>query len=342
MSAPPFSVPYPCLVADVGGTNARFAILTGPDAALSPMLRLDTGSEADFARTTLRAIEEGGFPRPRSLLLAVAGPPVGKRAELSNTAVAGGRLTVDGDALTASLGLEQGLLFNDFEALSLALPFLAPEDIVRLDDGPAIAVPPAPMVVVGPGTGLGVGGLVPVEGRWLPVSGEGGHVMLGPATPDELIYWPHLGDLALSAEDLLSGRGLSRLYRASAASLGVAAQEDSAPAVAERALAGTEPAAGEAVRRLFRLLARLAGDMALVLGARGGVFIGGGIAPRLRSLLDIPAFVETFRGGGRGVGFLLTIPLRMIIAPDAALIGLASVARRPELFALDYAARRWR
>ncbi len=121
----------------------------------------------------------------------------------------------------------------------------------------------------------------------------------------------------------------------------MAAQEDSAPAVAERALAGTEPAAAEAVRRLFRLLARLAGDMALVLGARGGVFIGGDRAA-LAQLLDIPAFVETFRGGGRGVGFLLTIPLRMIIAPDAALIGLASVARRPEFFALDYAARRWR
>ncbi len=305
------------------------------------MLRLDTGSEADFARTTLRAIEEGGFPRPRSLLLAVAGPPVGKRAELSNTAVAGGRLTVDGDALAVSLGLEQGLLFNDFEALSLALPFLAPEDIVRLDDGPAIAVPLRRWWLWGwnrawrrrPRAG---------RGALAACLGEGGHVMLGPATPDELLYWPHLGDLALSAEDLLSGRGLSRLYRASAASLGVAAQEDSAPAVAERALAGTEPAAAEAVRRLFRLLARLAGDMALVLGARGGVFIGGGIAPRLRSLLDIPAFVETFRGGGRGVGFLLTIPLRMIVAPDAALIGLASVARRPELFALDYAARRWR
>ncbi len=108
MSAAPFSVPYPCLVADVGGTNARFAILAGPDAPLSPMFRLDTGSEADFARTTEKAIATGGFPRPRAMLLAVAGPPVGKRAELSNAEVAGGRLTVDGDALAAALGLEQG------------------------------------------------------------------------------------------------------------------------------------------------------------------------------------------------------------------------------------------
>jgi glucokinase len=342
MSVPPFAAPYPCLVADVGGTNARFAILTGPDAPLSPMLRLDTGSEADFARTTLRAIGMGGFPRPRSMLLAVAGPPDGKRAQLSNTEVAGGRLTVDGDALATALGLEQGLLFNDFEALSLSLPFLGPQDVVRLDDGPAEGAGPAPMVVVGPGTGLGVGGLVPVDGRWLPLSGEGGHVMLGPATPDELHYWQHLGGLALSAEDLLSGRGLSRLYRASAAGVGADLQDDSPPAVAERALAGSEAAAGIAVQRLFQLLARVAGDMALVLGARGGVFIGGGIAPRLRGLLDPAAFMEQFRGGGRGVGFLLPIPVSMIVAPDAALIGLASVARRPELFALDYAGRRWR
>ncbi len=180
MSVPPFSAPYPCLVADVGGTNARFAILTGPEAPLSPMLRLDTGSEADFARTTLRAIEAGGFPRPRSLLWRSPGRRPRKAGGTLEHRRRGWRLTVDGDALAASLELEQGLLFNDFEALSLALPFLAAQDVVRLDDGPTAAGPPAPMVVVGPGTGLGVGGLVPVEGRWLPVSGEGGHVMVGP------------------------------------------------------------------------------------------------------------------------------------------------------------------
>ncbi len=342
MSIPPFSAPYPCLVADVGGTNARFAILTGPDAALSDMHRLDTSGEADFARTTERAIAAAGFPAPRSMLLAVAGPPVGKRAQLSNTTVEGGRLTVDGNALADALGLEQGLLFNDFEALSLSLPFLGPDDVVGLAERCGDTAVPAPMVVVGPGTGLGVGGLLPVGGRWLPAAGEGGHVMLGPATADEMRFWPHLGGMAFSAEDLLSGRGLSRLYRASAASLGEPQGDDSPPAIAERALAGSEKAASDAVRWLFLLLARFAGDMAMVLGARGGVFIGGGIAPRLRSLLDEAAFVEAFRGDGRGVGFLLPIPVSLIIAPDAALKGLAAVARRPELFALDYAARRWR
>ncbi len=340
MAASSFALPFPCLVADVGGTNARFAVLTGPEAPLSPMLRLDTGGEPDFTRTALRAIGAAGFPRPRSMLLAVAGPPDGKRAQLSNAEVDGHRLTVDGDALAEALPLEQGLLLNDFEALSLSLPFLAPKDLVTLANGPA--GPPAPMVVVGPGTGLGVGGLLPHEGRWLPVAGEGGHVLVGPATAEEALFWPHLGGPGLSAEDLLSGRGLSRLYRASVAALGADLRDDSPPAIAERALAGAEPAAADAVSRLFQLLARVAGDMALVLGARGGVFIGGGIVPRLRPLLDEAAFLATFRGDGRAIGYLMPIPLRIIMAPDAALVGLASVARHPDLFALDYAARRWR
>ncbi len=214
------------------------------------MFRLDTGSEADFARTTEKAIATGGFPRPRAMLLAVAGPPVGKRAELSNAEVAGGRLTVDGDALAAALGLEQGLLFNDFELCRSRCPSSRRRMSSGWMRGRRPPIRQRRWSWWGRVPGSASADLVPVDGRWLPVSGEGGHVMLGPATPDELLYWPHLGGLALSAEDLVSGRGLSRLYRASAASLGVVAQDDAAPAVAERALAGTEPAAADAVRRL--------------------------------------------------------------------------------------------
>ena len=95
----PFSLPFPCLVADVGGTNARFAVLSGADEALSPMIRLETGGDADFGRTVRRAIEAGGLPAPRSMLLAVAGPPEGKRAALSNARAGDSQIIVDGDAL---------------------------------------------------------------------------------------------------------------------------------------------------------------------------------------------------------------------------------------------------
>lgn len=333
------AVSFPCLLADVGGTNARFALLASVESEVSPMLRLDTAGEADFAETVRRAIASGGFPAPRSMLLAVAGPLAGRRAALSNARADGRPVTVDGDALAEAFDLEQGLLLNDFEALSLSLPFLAGEALIQIG-GPAPE--PGPMMVVGPGTGLGVGGLVAHEGRWLPIASEGGHATLGPATAEERAFWPLLGDAPLSAEDLLSGRGITRLYRAAVAQSGARPLDDSPPAVAERALAAAEPAASEAVRRLFLLLARFAADMALVFGARGGAYIGGGIAPRLLPAMDRAAFLAAFQVDGRAGGYLSGVPLRMIVAPDAALIGLAAVARRPQDFALDYERRRWR
>ena len=339
---PSFALPFPCLVADVGGTNARFSILTGAKEGLTPMIRLETGGDADFTRTVQRAIAAGGYPAPRSMLLAVAGPPEGKRAALSNAWAGDSQIIVDGEKLAEGFELEQGLLFNDFEALSLSLPFLGATDLVTLAEAPSGAPPRAPMVVIGPGTGLGVGGVIPHADRWLPVSGEGGHVLVGPVTADERLFWPHLGHEFFSAEDIISGRGISRLYRASVASLGLQPQDDSPPAITERALSGGEQAASDTVRRLLLLVSRLAGDMALVLGARGGAFIGGGIVPRLLPLLDRAAFLEAFHGNGRAVGFLMPVPVRIITAPDAALIGLASVARNPEAFALDYATRGWR
>jgi glucokinase len=332
--------PAPCLVADVGGTNARFSSL-GVDGAPTPMLRLDSGGDADFIGTVKRAIAEGGLPRPKSFLLAVAGPVFGRRATLTNARAAGGSLSVDGGALAEALDLEAGLLLNDFEALSLALPVLTADALVPLC-GPATGADDAPLAVVGPGTGLGVGALVPHGGRWLPVASEGGHAGLGPATAEEATFWPHLGAAGLSAEDLLSGRGLARLHHAACAAAGAPVADAGPEAVTAMALAGTSETAVAAVRRLWRLLARFAGDIALVFGARGGLFIGGGIAPRLLPLLDRDDFAAAFCGEGRATPYRQTIPVRLIAAPDAALIGLAAVARRPEHFALDYEGRGWR
>jgi glucokinase len=275
------------------------------------------------------------------VLIAAAGPVVGRRATLSNARTAAGTLTIDGDALARAFSLERGMLLNDFEALSLSLPFLPAEGLVRLggDDGRDDAG--APMVVVGPGTGLGVGALCPHQGRWLPIASEGGHASIGPATDDESALWPYLGEGPISAEELLSGRGLSRLYRAAAA-LGRWAALDATPAaVTARALAGEEPAAAAAVQAFLALLARFAGDMALAFGARGGVFIGGGIVPRLLPAMDRSAFRTAFEGGGRSRGYLDAVPLGVVTAPDAALIGLGALALAPERFALDHEGRGW-
>ncbi len=337
----PVSFPFPCLLADVGGTNARFAMLEAPDKPLSPMVRLDTTGEDSFAVTVRRALAEGGLTAPRSFLLAVAGPVAGQSSVLSNAATASGALMIDGPTLADQLGLEQGLLLNDFEALCLALPFLRQGDLVQLGRG--VAVPGGPMAVVGAGTGLGVGGLLRHGGAWLPVASEGGHVGIGPETPQECAAWPHLGGGMISAEDVLSGRGLVRLYRALAGTS--KADGDATPAaIGLRALNGTDSCAVNAVGLFFGLLARFAGDMALTFGAKGGLFIGGGIAPRFADSiwLEQGSFARTARSRGRASDYLSDIPIHLITAPDAALQGMAAVATAPDQFALDFASRMWR
>jgi glucokinase len=334
--------PYPCLLADVGGTNARFAMVETPGGPMSPMLRLESGGDADFAVTVRRALETGGFPAPRSFLLAVAGPVHDRRAVLTNAATSRGALVIDGLSLTGRLGLEQGLLLNDFEALCLALPFLEADGLMPLGAGdPASG---GAMAVVGPGTGLGVGALLRHGAVWLPVASEGGHVGIGPESTEDVALWPHLGDGLISGEDLLSGRGLTRLYRAVASMRSSAVLDDEPAAITARALAGQDRLAIETMELFFRLLARFASDMALVFGATGGIFIGGGIAPRFRdwAWLASGAFAAAVRDRGRASGYLAHIPIQLITAPDAALQGLAAVAANPDGFALDFDQRCWR
>ncbi len=334
--------PYPCLLADVGGTNARFAMVETPGGRMLPMLRLESGAEADFAVTVRRALETGGFPAPRSFLLAVAGPVHDRRAVLTNAATSRGALVIDGPTLAEKLGLDQGFLLNDFEALCLALPFLGADGLMCL--GPGEAVPGGAMAVVGPGTGLGVGALLRHGAVWLPVASEGGHVGLGPESVEDMKLWPYLGEALISGEDLLSGRGLTRLYRAVAGMRSSVVLDDAPAAITQRALGGQDRLAIETIELFFRLLARFAGDTALVFGATGGIFIGGGIAPRLRAWnwLTSGAFAAATRHRGRASGYLEDIPIYLITAPDAALQGLAAVAAHPHGFALNFDQRCWR
>ncbi len=334
--------PYPCLLADVGGTNARFAMVETKSGPMSPMLWLESGAEADFALTVRRALEAGGFPAPRSFLLAVAGPVQDRRVVLTNAATSRGALVIDGPVLAKQLRLDQGLMFNDFEAMCLALPVLGAEGLMRLGAGNAVSG--GAMAVVGPGTGLGVGALLRHGAVWMPMASEGGHVGLGPESVEDLKLWPHLGDGFASGEDILSGRGLTRLYRAVASMRSAAILDDKPAAITARALAGNDALATETMELFFRLLARFSGDMALVLGATGGIFVGGGIAPRFRTWnwLTSGAFAAAARDRGRASGYLADIPIQLIIAPDAALQGLAAIAANPEGFALDFGQRCWR
>jgi glucokinase len=331
--------PFPCLLADVGGTNARFASIEKHDAPVSATLRLETGTSDDFSETVEKAIFQGQFPRPRSFLLAAAGAVEGRRLTLSNAATLRGLLIVDGPELCRRLQLEQGILLNDFEALSLALPFIPEDGLLAIGGG--VAVPKTPQIVIGAGTGLGVGALLKHEARFIPLASEGGHTAVGPESGADFALWPHLGAGRISGDDVLSGRGLTRLYRALAQNAGVAMQDETPAAISLRALEGSESLAVQTVDLFLAYLGRFAGDMALTFGARNGVFIAGGIAPRFASRILQSPFRKAFEAKDMHQTIMQSIPTWLITAADPTMIGLAELARYPAKFSLDFADRNW-
>jgi glucokinase len=332
---------FPALIADIGGTNARFALVTKAGERPTGTVRLRTGDFADLTEAVRAALSEGDLPRPASVLVAAAGPVADRRCRLTNAGSPGRRFLIDGPATLADLGLGDGLLLNDFEALSVALPALGPADMLTAGGG--VFVAGAPRVVVGAGTGLGVGALVRSDGRWLPLASEGGHVSLALDGLAARGLRQALGpeSARLSAEDLLSGRGLARLAAAAAERLRIEIAPRSAEAVTQQALARSDATAVEAVEAMLELAGAFAGDAALMFGATGGVYVAGGILPRFADRFRESRFREAFEAKTPMRDYLGGIGTALVTADDAALVGLAALVASPADYALDYAARRW-
>lgn len=331
--------PFPVLVGDIGGTNARFARVDTAGSPARLVARLKTADYADAPDGLRAALDAAGSPRPRSVILCGAGPRQGRSLDLTNA-----HWRLDGPALASALRIDQGLIVNDFEAQALALPFLPPGAIRRI--GPARPAGAGPIVALGPGTGLGVAALIGVEGRFMPLATEAGHCDIGPAGAAQAAFWPYLERVGgrISAESLLSGPGLERLHRARLISVG-GLSAAMVPAVSAAEI-GAAAAAGDrqaivTATTLWQLLARFAGDMALAYLATGGVFVMGGIAPRLAAALDDTAFRAAFEAKPPMEGLLRDIPTSLVLETDAALHGLAGLAARPEVYLLDYQERLW-
>ncbi len=321
------SAPYPWLVADVGGTNARFGTVAGPGAAVEDVRVLPVAGHAGPAAAVRAYLAEqpAGRPRPQSAAFALATP-----VHLDRIALTNGAWDFSRSATQAELGLKTFLCLNDFEAQALSLPRLKPQQLRAWGEAPADtqAVPTGTvMAVIGPGTGLGVGGVVRAPGLWLTLPGEGGHATLAPADDFESAVlgharreFPHV-----SAERFLSGIGLPVLCRSVAAALGQG--EDVAALTTEQIVArglSHESAACSRTLDLFcAMLGGFAGNVALTLGARGGVFIGGGIVPRLGERFFQSAFRGRFEAKGRFQPFLAAIPTALITDTLAALSGAA-------------------
>lgn len=314
------------LLADIGATNARFALLR--DDAVGAVLHLpvaDHPTAYDAIDAALQAL--GATAAPRAAVLAFAGPVDDLGARMTN---AGWATSIA--ELRRRFGFRRVRLLNDYAALALGLEDLAPDDTRII--GPAPSVPPAtrrgPLAVLGPGSGLGVAALVPAEPHPLPLVGEGGHVTMAAAddTEAELLSLLRRDFGHVSAERLLSGPGLVNLHRALGELRGSAVAAGDPAAITRRALQGGDELSRETLEHFCRLLGSFAGNVALSFGARGGVFLGGGILPRFPDFLARSGFRARFEDKGRFRAYLAAVPTLLITRPDAAFVGLAAAARQ--------------
>jgi len=301
------------LLADIGGTNARFALSGGAPLTLRV---------ADFATVEDAVAEALSRLRPPEdvdiAVLALAGPVLREPVRLTNAA-----WEVSSEALAARFGFRRVRLVNDFLAQAHALPHLRPGDLLSIGGG--VRAPGAPMLVLGPGTGLGVAGFMP--GPDIAVPTEGGHAGLAPADAreDQVIAALRARCGRAGAEEALSGRGLAALHAVVAELRGADVPARNAAEVV--AAAPACPVAAEAVELFLAFLASHAGDLALAWGARGGVFLAGGILPRIAGLLDPAAFRARFDAKAPMEHWMADVPLAVVTHPAPAFLGLAALAR---------------
>lgn len=305
------------LVADIGGTRARFALLDELGAPhLTRILAV-----ADFAGP-IEAIEaylaEIGCRSLRAAAIALAAPVHDEDIRLTN-----GSWTFSREQIRSRLGIARLILLNDFTALALSLPRLTTSDLRQVGGG--TPRPLAPKAVLGPGTGLGVSGVIHDRGRWLALAGEGGHCSLAPADGREAailaLAWRELQHV--SAERLLSGGGLPLLNRLVAEVDGRACEALGTVDIVARALANDDVQCAAVIDTFCAMLGSLAGNLALTLGAQGGVYIGGGIIPRLGARFERSAFRARFETKGRFAAYLAAIPTYVMLSPTPALLGAA-------------------
>lgn len=307
------------VIGDIGGTNARFALAeNGRYSELRHVEVKKYPSLHDALTDYLGALP--GTRRPTAAALDIAGPVFGDVVGLTN---AGWRFSIA--ELKQSLALSTLKVVNDFAAAAISVPYLPKQDLFTV--GPLCPDAVGTIGVIGPGTGLGVGGLLPNGAQWLPWSGEGGHVTLPTVTPEEEAIarllrsrWGHV-----SAERVLSGSGLVNLYEAQCAIEGVTPSPMSPARVTDLAIRGTDAIAVKAFGHFCTMLGTVAGDLALTLGATGGIYIAGGILLRFKEAFAQSGFRERFEAKGRFRSLLTTIPTRLILEESPALLGLANL-----------------
>lgn len=313
---------FPRLLGDVGGTNARFGWQANAHSGIEHVLVLPCAAHETLEAAIRTYLELKSLPMPRAGALGIANPITGDVIRMTNH-----HWSFSISEMQRSLGLQQLNVINDFTALALALPSIAKDNLVQV--GGTVAEAYAPKALIGAGTGLGVSGLMPTDANdhWVAIAGEGGHVTLAAQTESEYrvieLIRQRYGHV--SAERVLSGQGLVDLYLA-LRQLQKQQPVDVAGAaeITAWALQNKDPLALQSIDMFAGFLGSVTGDLALTLGARGGVYLGGGIVPRWLGWFETSQFRERFEAKGRFKAYLKDIPVWVINAVESpALLGAA-------------------
>jgi glucokinase len=307
------------LVGDIGATNARFALVRS-DGSIGFTQAILCNDFATIGEAIIAFLAEAPEGHPSHAVLAVASSPEGDIVSLTNHP-----WTFSPEVLRETLGLVRLRIINDFHANALAIPQLAANELVKIGGGEAVAG--APIGILGPGSGLGVSALVPTADGAVPIPSEGGHVTIAAADGREAavleIIRHRFGHA--SAERVLSGPGLVNLYGALCQLAETPAATLTAEEISHPDARNNDRYAHEATEMFCAMLGTVAGNLALTLGARGGIYIAGGIAPKLGPTFVQSAFRQRFEAKGRFQSYLAKIPTYVVTRPFAALLGAASL-----------------
>jgi glucokinase len=308
----------PRLLADIGATYARFCVEEAPGRFEHVVVLpcADFAGFADVVQAYLRGLE--GTPPPRHAAIATANPIAGDRVQMTNR-----DWSFSIEQVRQQLGFATFLVVNNFTALAMALPGLDGTQRVQVGGGEPQG--DGVIALLGPGTGLGVSGLIPAGDRWSTLATEGGHVSFAPNDERELRVlqhaWKHLPHV--SAERLVSGPGIELIHEALTQGTAQAGQRLTTAEIVRRAVTRADPACAETVDCFCGMLGTVASDLALTLGATGGVYIGGGIVPRLGELFERSSFRTRFESKGRFSAWLAKIPTFVLTADNPTFRGLS-------------------
>jgi len=308
------------LLADIGGTNARFAILA--DGMVCAIARMAVGDYHSFAAALSAYLGNmRGAGLIRSAILGVPGAIQNGRCQSTNNP-----WVIDAAELRAAYGFSVVRLLNDFEAVAWSLPHLSGDKLLRI--GGRQAVEGAPIAALGPGTGLGMAANIPHGQNHIVLSSEGGHSTMAAATEREDAVIAHLRQRFghVSAERVLSGAGLENLHEALAVLEGIVLPKRRAAEITRDGIQGTCSTSRAAIDMFCAMLGTAAGNLALTLGATGGMYIAGGILRHMPDYLASSQFYERFKDKGRFREYLEPIPVHLVLDENVAFAGLRKLA----------------